>query len=90
WGYGWRLTGDDGCSCCSFHFPIVGMSKKQEYANPAALAEKITILLQSGALTSREIESTLDISPDATIFVLQLLLEHNRITINKQNQYILK
>lgn len=73
------------CGICS-----VCMSKKQEYANPAALAEKITILLQSGALTSREIESTLDISPDATIFVLQLLLEHNRITINKQNQYILK
>ncbi|WP_347065996.1 ATP-dependent DNA helicase RecQ [Flavobacterium sp. WV_118_3] len=73
------------CGICS-----VCMSKKQEYANPAALAEKITILLQNGALTSREIESTLDISPDATIFVLQLLLEHNRITINKQNQYILK
>ncbi|WP_300487666.1 ATP-dependent DNA helicase RecQ [Flavobacterium sp.] len=73
------------CGICS-----VCMSKKQEYANPAALAEKITTLLQNGALTSREIESTLDISPDATIFVLQLLLEHNRITINKQNQYILK
>jgi len=73
------------CGICS-----VCMSKKQEYANPAVLAEKITTLLQNGALTSREIESTLDISPDATIFVLQLLLEHNRITINKQNQYILK
>lgn len=73
------------CGICS-----VCMSKKQEYANPAALAEQITILLQNGGLTSREIENTLDISPDATIFVLQLLLEHNRITINKQNQYILK
>ncbi len=73
------------CGICS-----VCMSKKQDYANPAELAEKITILLQNGALTSREIENTLQISPDATIFVLQLLLEHNRITLNKQNQYILK
>ncbi|UUC45602.1 RecQ family ATP-dependent DNA helicase [Flavobacterium cerinum] len=73
------------CGICS-----VCMSKKEEYANPGRIAEEIVGLLQSGPLTSREIENRLQVTPDATIFALQLLLEHNSITINKQNQYILK
>lgn len=73
------------CGICS-----VCMRKKEEYSNPGVIAEKIVGLLQSGPLTSREIEDRLQLTPDATIFALQLLLEHNSITINKQNQYILK
>lgn len=73
------------CGICS-----VCMRKKEEYSNPGITAEKIVGLLQNGALTSREIENRLQLSPDETIFALQLLLEHNSITINKQNQYILK
>ena len=49
----------------------------------------IVSLLTKGNVSSREIENVLPISGEALIFALQLLLEHNKIAINSNNQYYL-
>jgi len=47
-------------------------------------------LLKENDLYSREIESSLGLTPAETVFAVQLLLEHNKITINTNNKYTLK
>ncbi|MCU4188619.1 RecQ family ATP-dependent DNA helicase [Flavobacterium sp. HXWNR29] len=76
-----EITEED-CGICSYCF-----SKKK--SNPKENTELILQLLQKDNLSSREIENSLQISPEATIFALQLLLEHNKIAINSYNQYYL-
>ena len=76
-----EITKED-CGICSYCF-----SKKK--SNPKENTELILQLLQKSNLSSREIENSLQISPEATIFALQLLLEHNKIAINSYNQYYL-
>ena len=76
-----EITKED-CGICSYCF-----SKKK--SNPKVNTELILQLLQKSNLSSREIENSLQISPEATIFALQLLLEHNKIAINSYNQYYL-
>ena len=68
------------CGICSYC-----ITKKKQ--NPLATTDLILQLLQKGNLSSREIENSLQISAEATIFALQLLLEHNKIAINSYNQY---
>ena len=70
----------DDCGICSFC-----MTKKK--ANPIENIELIEQLLQKSPMSSREIEDSLQISGEATIFALQLLLEQNKIAINSHNQY---
>ena len=76
-----EITKED-CGICSYCF-----SKKK--SNPKENTELILQLLQKSNLSSREIENSLQISPEATIFALQLLLENNKIAINSYNQYYL-
>ena len=76
-----EITKED-CGICSYCF-----SKKK--SNPKVNTDLILQLLQKSNLSSREIENSLQISPEATIFALQLLLEHNKIAINSYNQYYL-
>lgn len=76
-----EITEED-CGICSYCF-----SKKK--SNPKENTELILQLLQKDNLSSREIENSLQISPEATIFALQLLLEHHKISINSYNQYYL-
>lgn len=76
-----EITKED-CDICSYCF-----SKKK--SNPKVNTDLILQLLQKSNLSSREIENSLQISPEATIFALQLLLEHNKIAINSYNQYYL-
>ena len=76
-----EITEED-CGICSYCF-----SKKK--SNPKKNTELILQLLQKDNLSSREIENSLQISPEATIFALQLLLEHHKIAINSYNQYYL-
>ena len=61
------------------------MTKKK--ANPIENIELIEQLVLKSPISSREIEDTLQISGEATIFALQLLLEQNKIAINSHNQY---
>ena len=76
-----EITEED-CGICSYCF-----SKKK--SNPKENTELILQLLQKDNLSSREIENKLNISSEATIFALQLLLEQNKIAINSYNQYYL-
>lgn len=76
-----EITEED-CGICSYCF-----SKKK--SNPKENTDLILQLLQKDNLSSREIENSLQISPEATIFALQLLLEHHKIAINSYNQYYL-
>jgi ATP-dependent DNA helicase RecQ len=70
------------CGICSYCF-----SKNK--SNPIKNTELVLQLLQKENLSSREIENKLQISAEAIIFALQLLLEHNKIAINSTNQYYL-
>ncbi len=76
-----EITEED-CGICSYCF-----SKKK--SNPIENTSLILQLLQKGNLSSREIENSLQISSEALIFALQLLLENHKIAINSYNQYYL-
>jgi ATP-dependent DNA helicase RecQ len=70
----------EDCGICSFC-----MAKKK--VNPIETIVLIEQLVQKAPMSSREIEDSLQISGEATIFALQLLLEQNKIAINSYNQY---
>ena len=73
----------EDCGICSFC-----MTKKK--TNPIETVVLIEQLVQKSPMTSREIEDSLQISAEATIFALQLLLEQNKIAINSHNQYYIQ
>jgi ATP-dependent DNA helicase RecQ len=73
-------TVTEDCGICSFC-----MTKKK--TNPIETIVLIEQLVQKAPMSSREIEDSLQISGEATIFALQLLLEQNKIAINSYNQY---
>ena len=73
----------EDCGICSFC-----MTKKK--VNPIETVVLIEQLVQKSPMTSREIEDSLQISAEATIFALQLLLEQNKIAINSHNQYYIQ
>ena len=63
---------------------------KEGKKQPADTALQILELLRKENLSSRDIENSLNITPDEVIFALQLLMENNRIQINKNNKYSLR
>ena len=70
----------EDCGICSFCLT----PKKNDPEETTALIER---LLEKNPLTSREIEEKLQISTEAIIFALQLLLEQDKVAINSYNQY---
>jgi len=73
------------CGICSYC-----IAKNRKPKSPLETATAIMELLKDKPLDSREIESNLSLMPDETVFAIQLLLEHNKIIINTNNQYTLK
>jgi ATP-dependent DNA helicase RecQ len=73
------------CGICSY---CIANNRKPK--GPLETATSILEILKEKPLDSRDIESMLSTTPDETVFALRLLLEHNKITINTNNQYILK
>jgi len=73
------------CGICSYC-----ITKNRKPKSPLETATAIIELLKDNALDSREIESSLSLTPEETVFAVRLLLEHNKITINTYNQYTLK
>ncbi|ESU26948.1 ATP-dependent DNA helicase RecQ [Flavobacterium limnosediminis JC2902] len=76
-------TDSKDCGICSYC-----ITQKKSDKSPLEIAQNILALLKNSPLSSREIENSLDLSPEETIFALQLLLENNKVKINNQNQYI--
>lgn len=70
------------CGICSFCI------SKESNVNKDTI-ESIITLLNKMPLTSREIETQLTVTAEDTIFAIQVLLENNKISINKYNQYYL-
>lgn len=70
------------CGICS---TCISKNRKSNQLIPFKLLE----LLKSGPLNSKQIENNLSISSEETIFVIQQLLEQNKIAINTQNKYYL-
>ena len=73
------------CGICSYC-----ITKNRQPKSPLETANAIMELLKANALDSREIESRLGLTPNETVFAVRLLLEHNKIMINTNNQYMLK
>ena len=73
------------CGICSYC-----IAKNRPPKSPLETANAILGLLQKNDYESRDIESTLGLTPAETVFALKLLLEHNKIMINTNNQYTLK
>ncbi|UOK42502.1 MULTISPECIES: RecQ family ATP-dependent DNA helicase [Flavobacterium] len=71
------------CGICSFC-----ITQKKTEKSPLEIAKNVLALLKNSPLSSREIENSLELSTEETIFALQLLLENNKVKINNQNQYI--
>ena len=73
----------EDCGICSYCM----IPKKN---NPKETTLRIEEVLKAGPLTSREIEERLEISTEAIIFALQLLLEQHKVAINSYNQYYIQ
>ena len=73
------------CGICSYC-----ISKKKKSSNGSFVSEKITGLLKTQELNSREIQKLTKNSEDEVIFALQNLLENNKIAIKPNNKYTLK
>jgi ATP-dependent DNA helicase RecQ len=71
------------CGICSF---CMSNHKK----DTTGLLQKIIPLLEEAPKSSRELENKLNVSSEEIIFALQILLESNKIAINKINQYFIK
>lgn len=77
-------TGTKNCGICSY---CISREKKEK--SPLETAQSILELLKGANLNSREVEDSLGLTPQETVFALQLLLENGRIKINNNNQYTL-
>lgn len=73
------------CGICSYC-----IAKNRQPKSPLETATAIIELLKETSYDSRAIENRLGLTPDETVFALRLLLEHNKIIINTNNQYTLK
>lgn len=72
------------CGTCSYC-----ISLKKTEMSIAECAQAIVKQLQHAALSSRDLESMLGLTPQQTINALQLLVENEKIRINLNNQYTL-
>ena len=73
------------CGICSYC-----ITKNRKPASPLDSANAILGLLKANTLNSKELEQQLDLTPEETVFALQILLENQRITIDTNNKYTLK
>ena len=73
---------------CGICLVCIGKNRKEK--SPVDLANAILGLLRDSPYNSRELEHRLDLTPQETVFALQLLLENDRIRLNTNNEYILK
>jgi ATP-dependent DNA helicase RecQ len=73
------------CGICSYC-----ITKKRKTNDSNALSKEILKLLQTEELSSREIQNRTKNSATAVIFVLQELLEDNKLLVNPNNTYTLK
>lgn len=76
---------DTDCGICSYC-----VSNKKKPTDHSLVSEKITALLQSQELNSREIQKLIKNSEEDIIFALQNLLEDDKIIIKPNNKYSLK
>ncbi len=76
---------DQDCGICSNC-----ISKKRKKENTNLMIVKIIGLLKTQELDSREIEKITKYGQDEIIFVLQNLIENNKIVIKSNNKYSLK
>jgi ATP-dependent DNA helicase RecQ len=75
----------ENCGICSYC-----ITQKGKITEADSIADKILHLLKSAALTSREIQTQVQLDANDIILVLQELLENNHITILANNKYTLK
>jgi ATP-dependent DNA helicase RecQ len=73
------------CGICSYC-----IDRNRQPKSPIEVATGILELLKERGHDSREIESRLGLTPDETVFALQLLLDNDRIIIDGINHYKLK
>ena len=73
------------CGTCSYC-----LAQKKVTLTPIEAAAAILELLAEKAVSSREIEQSLGLTPKETVVALQLLLDAGRIKINENNQYTLR
>ncbi len=73
------------CGICSYC-----INKNKESKSTTHLAQAVMELLADGIYTSREIEQKLELTPQETVYAIQVLLENEKITINLNNQYTIK
>lgn len=76
---------DTDCGICSYC-----ITKKNKKTDKSSLSKEIISLLSIEDLNSREIENKTNKKSDDIIFVLQQLLENERILIKSNNKYTLK
>jgi ATP-dependent DNA helicase RecQ len=75
----------ENCGICSYC-----ITQKGKITEADSIADKILHLLKSAALSSREIQTHIQLDANDIILVLQELLENNHITILANNKYTLK
>jgi ATP-dependent DNA helicase RecQ len=73
------------CGMCSYC-----IAKSRPPKSPIEVATNILEMLKERGHDSREIESRFGLTPDETVFALQLLLDNDRIIIDGINHYKLK
>ena len=81
--FGETATADCGiCSYCS--------NKKTKSYNSEEIRNQIIQLLTENPMSSRILIETLFIAESEILKILKQLLEHNMISINTKNQYIIR
>ena len=73
------------CGICSY---CINKNKKPK--SITNLAELVLTLLENASYSSREIEQKLELTPKETVYILQVLLENEKIKLNINNQYTIK
>ena len=73
------------CGICSYC-----ISKNRKIVSPIESANAIMELLKQAPMNSKQLELELELTPQETIFAIQILLENNRIALTTNNQYILR
>jgi len=76
--------GSADCGICSYC-----ITKNRKPVSPLDSANAILELLKDASYSSKQLEEQLGLTPQETVFALQLLMENNRITLNTNNLYIL-
>lgn len=73
------------CGICSYC-----ITKNNKAKDKTKTAEQVLEVIRHTPSTSRQIEEKLALTPKETIYILQVLMENNKIEINTNNQYIIQ